>query len=152
MVTTNDLRSLVKTDSYINLMNFVIAGLNIVLNKNEPSSQLFNIYANNVNKANITINELEQVCADKYKIMKFIELYFSEITDDEKDEDEDEDEDNVTIEVVPFYSNFLIGYLVDYYILKNRQNDLEGYLQKRKIANYKKFANELRTIYSKIPD
>ncbi|WP_318574105.1 hypothetical protein [Providencia stuartii] len=148
MVTTNDLRSFVKTDSYINLMNFVIVGLNIVLNKNEPSSQLFNIYANNVNKANITINELEQVCADKYKIMKFIELYFSEITDDEKDEDED----NVTIEVVPFYSNFLIGYLVDYYILKNRQNDLEGYLQKRKIANYKKFANELRTIYSKIPD
>ncbi|WP_458047777.1 hypothetical protein [Providencia stuartii] len=146
MVTTNDLRSFVKTDSYINLMNFVIAGLNIVLNKNEPSSQLFNIYANNVNKANITINELEQVCADKYKIMKFIELYFSEITDDEKDED------NVTIEVVPFYSNFLIGYLVDYYMLKNRQNDLEGYLQKRKIVNYKKFANELRTIYSKIPD
>ncbi|EMF4711701.1 hypothetical protein HLH58_20510 [Providencia stuartii] len=80
--------------------------------------------------------------------MKFIELYFSEITDDEKDEDED----NVTIEVVPFYSNFLIGYLVDYYMLKNRQNDLEGYLQKRKIVNYKKFANELRTIYSKIPD
>jgi len=146
MVTTNDLRSLVKTDSYIDLMNSVVSGLNLVLNEKEPSSQVFNIYANDVNKANVTVNDLEKVCADKDKIIKFIELYFSEITDDEKDEDGDSE----TLEIVPFYSNFLIGHLVDYYMVKNKQDELDGYLKKRKIADYKKFANELRAIYSRI--
>ncbi|MCZ8672836.1 MULTISPECIES: hypothetical protein [Escherichia] len=139
MVTTNDLRKFVKTDSYVKLLDRVITDLNLVLNKNEPSSQVFNIYSNDVNKANVTVNELEELCNDKDKIVKFIGLYFSEINDDSE-----------TIEIVPFYSNFLIGYLVDYYMLKNRQDALEHYLKNRRIPDYKKFANELRLIYKKI--
>ncbi|ECG2650781.1 hypothetical protein NF324_001458 [Salmonella enterica] len=146
MVTTNDLRNFVKTKCYVDLLDRVITDLNLVLNKNEPSSQIFNIYSNDVNKANVTVNELEELCSDKDKIVKFIELYFSEISDDEKDEDDDSE----TIEVVPFYSNFLIGYLVDYYMLKNRQDELENYLKNRRIPDYKKFANELRLIYKNI--
>ncbi|MBA8275827.1 hypothetical protein [Escherichia fergusonii] len=146
MVTTNDLRRFVKTDGYVELLDRVITDLNLVLNKNEPPSQVFNIYSNDVNKANVTVNELEELCSDKDKIVKFIELYFSEINDDEKNEDDESE----TIEIVPFYSNFLIGYLVDYYMLKNRPDALENYLKNRRIPDYKKFANELRLIYKKI--
>lgn len=146
MVTTNDLRSFVKTDGYIDLMNSVVLVLNLVMNEKEPSSQVFNIYASDVNNANITVNDLVKLCDDKDKIIKFIDLYFSEIIDDEKDEDDDSE----TLEIVPFYRNFLIGHLVDYYMLKNKQDELDGYLKKRKIAGYKSFANELRAIYNRI--
>ncbi|EOF5434950.1 hypothetical protein ACK1MO_004739 [Salmonella enterica] len=146
MVTTNDLRNFVGTEEYMNLMAHVVSALDISLNKNEPSSQVFNIYADIVNKANVTISELDSLYSDGGKIVKFIKLCLLEINDDEKDEDDDSE----TIEILPQYRNFLIGYLVDYYMLKNKQEELESYLKKKRIADYKKFANELRSIYGKI--
>ncbi|EKS4627697.1 hypothetical protein QB714_004496 [Salmonella enterica] len=146
MVTTNDLRNFVGTEEYMNLMAHVVSALDISLNKNEPSSQVFNIYADIVNKANVTISELDSLYSDGGKIVKFIKLCLLEINDDEKDEDDDSE----TIEILPPYRNFLIGYLVDYYMLKNKQEELESYLKKKRIADYKKFANELRSIYGKI--
>jgi hypothetical protein len=143
MVTTNDLRSLVKTDIYTELLDYIVINLNLTLNENQPPGQVFNIYANTVNCANLEISDLEPLCLDKEKVLKFIEVYSRET----KDEKQDEDDDSETIEIVPSYNNFLIGYLVDYYMLKNKRDELEVYLKKRKVPGYKQFANKLRYIY-----
>ncbi len=147
MVTTNDLRSLVKSDIYTQLLDYIVIKLNLTLNEKQPPSQVFNIYANTVNCANLAISDLEQLCLDKEKILKFIEVYSRET----RDENQDEDDDSETIEIVPFYNNFLIGYLVDYYMLKNKQGELEVYLKKRKVPGYKQFADKLRYIYKQVP-
>ena len=85
------------------------------------------------------------------KIIQFVKLHQAEILDDDDDyySDDDEDKDE-TIEVLPPYRNFLIGYLVKYYLLKNNQKGLETYLKALRIPNHKKYLAELKSIYSRL--
>ncbi|ENV3333560.1 hypothetical protein ACFJ30_004004 [Salmonella enterica] len=115
MVTTNNLREFIKTNDYVSLLNEVIERLNINVSKDEPSSQMFNIHADCVNKSGINLNELNELCySEKERLVVFTKLKLAEIEDDEDDYN-DNDDKSKTLEILPFPRAFLIGYIIEFY-------------------------------------
>ncbi|HGY3716631.1 TPA: hypothetical protein ACNVDX_002269 [Citrobacter gillenii] len=150
MVTTNDLRIFIKTKNYISLFNEVTERLNINTDKNEPSSQLFNIHAGCVNKSGVSLGELEKLCdLEKERLVEYARLKNIEIEDDE-DEYNESDDKAVTLEILPFPKSFLIGDLIEFYLLKNNPSALTDYLKKLRIPGSLKYAKELKSIYSRL--
>ncbi|EBI9231402.1 hypothetical protein KGX76_003477 [Salmonella enterica] len=166
MVTTNNLREFIKTNDYVSLLNEVIERLNINVSKDEPSSQMFNIHADCVNKSGINLNELNELCySEKERLVVFTKLKLAEIEDDEddyndngngngngNDNDNDNDNDNKskTLEILPFPRVFLIGYIIEFYFLKNNPYALADYLKKLRVPSSIKYAKELKSIYSRL--
>ncbi|EEP1025867.1 hypothetical protein HAY27_004898, partial [Salmonella enterica] len=102
MVTTNNIREFIRTTNYLSLLNEVIKRLNIHVSKDEPSSQMFNILATCVNKSNINLDKLNELChSDKERLVIFVKLKLAEIEDDEDDYNEGDDKYE-TIEILPF--------------------------------------------------
>lgn len=150
MVTTNDLRSFIKTKNYISLFNEVIDQLNVNTDKNEPSSQLFNIHAGCVNKSGVSLDEIERLCyLEKERLVKYVNLKNIEIEDDE-DEYNEGDDKAVTLEVLPFPKSFLIGDVIEFYFLKNNPSALSDYLKKLRIPRSIKYAKKLKSIYDRL--
>ncbi|EKY3246757.1 hypothetical protein RBA21_004181 [Cronobacter dublinensis] len=81
----------------------------------------------------------------RFSVLKLTCLTDDDIDDYNKDGDED-----LVVETLPFYKSFLIGYVLEYYFLKNNPAKLEGYLRKIRIPNYKDYASELKVFYSKL--
>lgn len=153
MVTTMDVREFIKSNGYNELLNKTVHSLSLPLRDGDIPSQVFNIDAGSINKSGVSLNDLSSLYnEDENKIINFIRLHQHEVQDDNDDYYEDDDEENksVTIEVLPSYKNFLIGYLIKYYLLKNDQQALDTYLKALRIPNYKKYANELKDIYSRL--
>lgn len=151
MVTTIDVKNYISTEDYLNLLDKTVCLLSFPLREGNIPSQVFNIDAGCLNKAGISLSELNELYGDDDKIIKFIELHQNEIQDDDDDYYKDNDEDkNETIEVLPSYKNFLIGYLIKYYLLKNNPKGLDVYLKALRIPNHKKYAVELKNIYNRL--
>lgn len=151
MVTTMDVREFIKSNSYDELLNKVTVELSLKVNPDTPPSQVFNIDAGKINKSGIGLGQLEALCSsDSDRLVKFVKMTLEEITDDDGDDDRDEEERDELIEVLPFYKSFLIGYLIRYYYLKNDSEYLLDYLKILRIPGYKKYANELKDIYSRL--
>ncbi|EJI0929566.1 hypothetical protein PAH69_000039 [Salmonella enterica] len=154
MVTTNNLREFIKTNDYVSLLNEVIERLNINVSKDEPSSQMFNIHADCVNKSGINLNELNELCySEKERLVVFTKLKLAEIEDDEDDDndnDNDNDDKSKTLEILPFPRVFLIGYIIEFYFLKNNPYALADYLKKLRVPSSIKYAKELKSIYSRL--
>ncbi|MDX5631116.1 MULTISPECIES: hypothetical protein [unclassified Brenneria] len=145
MVTTLDVRTFINSDNYLNLLNNVTQSLSIPLRDSEIPSQVFNIDANCINKANTDFSILNELCSsDKEEIVNFIKLHKYEIN---RDNEEGDDE---IVEILPSYKNFLIGYLLKYFFVSRKPEMLESYLKSLKLPAYKKHADELREIYNKI--
>lgn len=150
MVTTNNLREFIKTNDYVSLLNEVINRLNINVSKDEPSSQMFNIHAECVNKSGINLGELNRLCySEKERLVAFAKLKLAEIEDDDDDYNEDDDKPE-TLETLPFPKTFLIGYIIEFYFLKNSPSALVDYLKKLRIPGSQKYAKELKSIYSRL--
>ncbi|WP_437432938.1 hypothetical protein [Yokenella regensburgei] len=150
MVTTNNLREFIKTNDYISLLNEVIERMNINVSKDEPSSQMFNIHADCVNKSGINLDVLNELCySEKEHLVAFTKLKFAEIEDDEDDYNDDGDKSE-TLEILPFPKTFLIGYIIEFYFLKNNPSALADYLKKLRIPNSIKYAKELKSIYNRL--
>ncbi|WP_416776952.1 hypothetical protein ACNFJN_19245 [Xenorhabdus budapestensis] len=148
MVTTNDVRKFIESTSYISLLNEIILSLKLNVNNENPPSQVFNIDANSINKSNIGLNELEKTCStDINKIVKYVGVKLSCIKND-TDEYNDNDNKDILIEKMPFYKTFLIGYLIEYFILKNFPDKLDNYLKSLRMQKYKKYSLELKNIYN----
>ncbi|EEP1035027.1 hypothetical protein HAY34_004749, partial [Salmonella enterica] len=71
----------------------------------------------------------------------------AEIEDDEDDYNEGDDKYE-TIEILPFPKLFLIGYIIEFYFLKNDSSSLVDYLKKLRVPSPIKYAKELESIYS----
>lgn len=150
MVTTNDLRDFIKTDSYVSLFEEMIERLSVHVDENEPPSQLFNIHAGYVNKSGISLDELEKLCcSEKERLVEYVRLKSIEIKDDEDDYNEGDDK-AVTLEVLPFPKSFLIGHLIEFYFLKNNPADLSSYFKKARISNPQEYIKELKSIYNRL--
>lgn len=151
MVTTNDVRDFVKSENYINLLNKTILTLQLDFSDEEPSSQMFNIEADSINKSNIGLDKLLTLCVeDVDKLIKYVELKLLNIEDDVDEYNEDEEDKDVLIEEQPFNKTFLIGYLIEFFFLKNDPKGLDGYLKALRIPGYKKYAAELKDIYGQL--
>lgn len=149
MVTTTNVREFISTENYLALLDKVVNSLSLPLRGDNIPIQVFNIDAGSINKSGLGLGELSELYneGDIEKIIFFIKLHQSEIQDNEDDDKENKSE---TIETLPSYKNFLIGYLVKYYFLKNNQKGLDAYLKALRIPNYKKYADELKYIYSRL--
>lgn len=151
MVTTNDVRSFIKADCYISLLNRTILTLQLkVKDEEEPSTQDRNIQANSLNRANIALDRLLELCVeDADKLIRFIKLKELNI-EDEIDEYNDDDEKAVLVEVLGITKTFLIGHLIEYFFLKNDPKGLDNYLKAIRIPNHKKYSVQLKVIYGQL--
>ncbi|EOF5434881.1 hypothetical protein ACK1MO_004662 [Salmonella enterica] len=150
MVTTNNLRDFVKINSYASLLNEVTSRLNVNVDKSEPDSQILNIHAGCVNKSGISLDELDKLCfSEKERLVTFTKLKLMEIEDDDDDYNEDDDKPE-TLEILPFPKSFLIGYIIEFYFLKNNPSALADYLKKLRVPNSAKYSRELKSIYNRL--
>ncbi|ELY9424736.1 hypothetical protein SLY17_003745 [Cronobacter dublinensis] len=88
--------------------------------------------------------------SDSVDIARFSVLKLTCLTDDDIDDYNEDGDEDLVIETLPFYKSFLIGYVLEYYFLKNNPAKLEGYLKKIRIPNYKDYTSELKVFYSKL--
>lgn len=151
MVTTIDVKKFIESTSYSRLLNSAASVLKLNVNDENPPSQMFNIEANSINAANISLDELERICSGNINdIVKYIHIKLLNIKDDNNDEYNDGDDKDDLIEKLPFYKTFLIGYVIEYTLLKFYPERLDVYLKALRIPKYKKYSFELRDIYNKI--
>lgn len=150
MVTINDVRKLIESNGYIYLLSESSSLLKLNVNDALPPIQMFNIEADSVNKSGIGLEELENICSDDVnELINFVHVKISILKGDDIDYyNEDENDKDVVIEKLPFYKTFLIGYIIEYALLKIYPEKLEGYLKLLKVPKYKKYAAELRAIYN----
>lgn len=155
-MVNKELLEIINSDSYIKVLQQVVIKTGIEVEKNNPSFSILNYDIGKSTKANISFSDLEEILlTDNEKISAFsiakLEKYKDE--DEEKDEGDDyedeEDDDDETTELA-FEKNFLISYLLEYYLILKRPNDLEKYLRNIRIPNAKKYAKELMLIYKEL--
>jgi hypothetical protein len=151
-----EIKEFIQTTEYQKVVDLFVSSYKIELTNDEYDAA-YEDDLDKMNKAKVTINDLATILkSDEIEIKKFSK-YFSEKLSKYEDnneqeypegeEVEDEDED---IEDEGFLKDFLIGYLIEYHILKNNINDLEKYTKEIRIPYSKKYAQELKDIYSKL--
>ena len=151
MVKTNDVRNLITSEAYNDVLAKATSLLRVNINDATPPSQMFNIEADGINKSGISLSEIERICSeDDDNLVRFIGVKLSSMEDVNIDDCNENDDKDVVVEKLPFYKTFLIGYVIEYTLLKNHPNNLDGYLKLLKVPKYKQYASELRGIYSKL--
>ncbi|EOC0096230.1 hypothetical protein ACI0YT_004268, partial [Cronobacter dublinensis] len=151
MVTTSDVKKIISSDAYMVLLSQTVSSSNIVINKSDPPSQVLNLEAGRINHSGIKIIDLKSAMVNNsVDIARFSVLKLTCLTDDDIDDYNEDGDEDLVIETLPFYKSFLIGYVLEYYFLKNNPAKLEGYLKKIRIPNYKDYASELKVFYSKL--
>ena len=72
--------------------------------------------------------------------------------DDEYPEGEEISDDDKphTIEELPYYKNFLVAFLIEYYFLKEQPTKLGKYLKRIHIAHATNYEKELRNIWKEV--
>jgi hypothetical protein len=146
MVTTLDIRAFIKTDAYQKLFNNAVEQLNIKLKEEDEIPVGFvNIYVGYIKIANrivsVSLSDLEALCDDE-KIINYIRIHINEVRGDNKDGE--------LIEVLGRDKAGFICDLLEYFFLKNHPDKLSTYLDLLKIPGYKKYAKQLKNIYSRI--
>jgi hypothetical protein len=148
MVTTLDIRAFIKTDAYQRLFNDVVKQLNIKLIEEDDipvgtvNADVEDIkMANRIVNVNVSLSDLEDLCNDE-KIINFIRIHINEVSGDNKDGE--------LIDVLGYRKDFLIWFLLQYFFLKNHPDKLTAYLVSLRIPGNKKFAKQLKNIYSRI--
>ena len=105
--------------------------------------------------AQVTIEELEYLFSSNMKetlcfVVKKMQYNFDE--DDEYPEGEEISDDDKphTIDELPYYKNFLVAFLIEYYLLKEQPTKLGKYLKRIYIAHATKYEKELRNIWKEV--
>lgn len=88
------------------------------------------------------------------EIVSFVERKMSYDFEDEeeypKGEELSDDEKPKLITELPYYKNFLVAFLIEYYLLKEHPTTLCGYLKRIHIANATKYKRELKAIWQDV--
>ena len=86
--------------------------------------------------------------------MTFIDkkMQFDFEEDDEYPEGEEISDDDKphTIEELPYYKNFLVSFLIEYYLLKEQPTELGKYLKRIHTAHATKYEKELCNIWKEV--
>ncbi|WP_234014849.1 hypothetical protein [Cronobacter dublinensis] len=151
MVTTSDVKKIISSDAYTDLLSQTVSSSSIIINKADPPGQVLNLEAGRINHSGIEIIDLEStILSDSADIARFSIIKLTGLTDDDIDDYNEDGDEDLVIENLPFYKSFLIGYVLEYYLLKNNPAKLEAYLKKIRIPNYKDYASELKSFYSEL--
>jgi hypothetical protein len=142
---------------YTMLLDRLENDLNIKVNKDIPSYTILNYDILKLKAAKVNINELEKLIETDYnKILIFTANKikkcdnFHDKQGYAKEEELDEYDMDVRIKVLPFYKNFLLIYLIEYFFLKTNPSELASYFKAIRIPNAKKYEKELKEIYSNL--
>lgn len=105
--------------------------------------------------AQVKIDDLEFLLGSNMnEAMTFIDkkMQFDLEDDDEYPEGEEISYDDKphTIEELPYYKNFLVSFLIEYYLLKEQPTELGKYLKRTHIAQATKYEKELRNIWEEV--
>ena len=105
--------------------------------------------------AQVKIDDLEFLLGSNMnEAMTFIDkkMQFDFEEDDEYPEGEEilDDDKPHTIEELPYYKNFLVAFLIEYYFLKEQPTELGKYLKRTHIAHATKYEKELRNIWKEV--
>ena len=105
--------------------------------------------------AQVKIDDLEFLLGSNMnEAMTFIDkkMQFDFEDDDKYPEGEEvlDDDKPHNIEELPYYKNFLVAFLIEYYFLKEQPTKLGKYLKRTHIAHATKYEKELRNIWKEV--
>lgn len=105
--------------------------------------------------AQVKIDDLEFLLGSNMnEAMTFIDkkMQFDFEDDDEYPEGEEISYDDKphTIDELPYYKNFLVAFLIEYYLLKEQPTELGKYLKRTHIAHATKYEKELCNIWKEV--
>ena len=127
---------------------------NIEIDDNVPFA-LLDYDNERLKAAQVKIDDLESLLNTNMKeasyfVEKKMQYNFDE--DDEYPEGEEISDDDKphTIEELPYYKNFLVSFLIEYYLLKEQPTELGKYLKRTHIAQPTKYEKELRNIWKEV--
>lgn len=150
----DNINEFINGENYEFLLKNVQTISNIEIDDNVPFALLD--YDNEMLKAaQVKIDDLEFLLGSNMnEAMTFIDkkMQFDFEEDDEYPEGEEiSDDDNPhTIEELPYYKNFLVSFLIEYYFLKEQPTKLGKYLKRTHIAQATKYEKELRNIWEEV--
>lgn len=150
----NNLNEFINGENYGLLLKNVQTISNIEIDDNVPFALLD--YDNEMLKAaQVKIDDLEFLLGSNMnEAMTFIDkkMQFDFEEDDEYPEGEEISDDDKphTIEELPYYKNFLVSFLIEYYLLKEQPTELGKYLKRTHIAQATKYEKELRNIWEEV--
>ena len=127
---------------------------NIEIDDNVPFA-LLDYDNERLKAAQVKIDDLESLLNTNMKeasyfVEKKMQYNFDE--DDEYPEGEEISDDDKphTIDELPYYKNFLVSFLIEYYLLKEQPTELGKYLKRTHIAQATKYEKELRNIWEEV--
>lgn len=150
----DNINEFINGENYELLLKNVQIISNIEIDDNVPFA-LLDYDNERLKAAQVTIEELEYLFSSNMKealcfVVKKMQYNFDE--DDEYPEGEEilDDDKPHTIEELPYYKNFLVSFLIEYYLLKEQPTELGKYLKRTHIAQATKYEKELRNIWEEV--
>ena len=150
----DNINGFINGENYELLLKNVQTICNIEIDDNVPFA-LLDYDNERLKAAQVTIEELEYLFSSNMKetlcfVVKKMQYNFDE--DDEYPEGEEilDDDKPHTIEELPYYKNFLVAFLIEYYLLKEQPTKIGKYLKRIYIAHATKYEKELRNIWEEV--
>lgn len=150
----DNINEFINGENYELLLKNVQTICNIEIDDNVPFA-LLDYDNERLKAAQATIEELEYLFSSNMKetlcfVVKKMQYNFDE--DDEFPEGEEilDDDKPHTIDELPYYKNFLVAFLIEYYFLKEQPTKLGKYLKRIHIAHATKYEKELRNIWKEV--
>lgn len=150
----DNINEFINGENYELLLKNVQTICNIKIDDNVPFA-LLDYDNERLKAAQVTMEELEYLFSSNMKetlcfVVKKMQYNFDE--DDEYPEGEEilDDDKPHTIEELPYYKNFLVAFLIEYYLLKEQPTKLGEYLKRIHIAHATKYEKELRNIWKEV--
>ena len=155
-----EVMKLIDSDNYKFLLNSINEVSPIVsqigINKETPPMTLMNQNLTRMKKANVQIEELDILISNDinsiiaFSSAKIFKYYNSKTKQEYPEGKESNDFDDDDLEISPFYKDFMIGNLIEYYLLKYKPIELGKYLKEIKTPYFKTYEKELKEIYKKL--
>lgn len=150
----DNINEFINGENYGLLLKNVQTISNIEIDDNVPFA-LLDYDNERLKAAQVTIEDLESLLGSNMnEAMTFIDkkMQFDFEEDDEYPEGEEilDDDKPHTIEELPYYKNFLVSFLIEYYLLKEQPTELGKYLKRTHIAQATKYEKELRNIWKEV--
>lgn len=150
----DNINEFINGENYELLLKNVQTICNIEIDDNVPFA-LLDYDNERLKAAQVKIDDLESLLNTNMKeasyfVEKKMQYNFDE--DDEYPEGEEISDDDKphTIDELPYYKNFLVSFLIEYYLLKEQPTELGKYLKRTHIAQATKYEKELCNIWKEV--
>ena len=150
----DEINRFINGKSYELLLRNILQKRNIEIESNIPFV-LLDYDKEQLKAAQIEVENLETLLiSNMTEIVSFVERKMNYDFEDEdeypKGEDLSDDEKPKLITELPYYKNFLVSVLIEYYLLKEQPTELGKYLKRTHIAHATKYEKELRNIWEEV--